>query len=682
MKKYNIKIAFRLIGAILILQVAVLAMISILITSSVTKSTRQTAIDNMTSMVNERNQIIENYVASIESILTAYSRAGEILAVMKDPSDPVATAAAQKYTETFSADISNLEGIYASEWNTHVLAHTNPNVVGITTRKDPGPLKTLQDAMLAADGVYNTGFIISPASGQQILSMYQAVFDESGNPVGLVGIGIFTTGLVDILNELDTNGTDTAKYYFINTETLQYTFHEDPEMVMAEVEEDFAQIARTCEEGGVDKVDSFSYTRDDGDYFAAYHFSEDSNWLFVIADTEDAIFSLVKTIKIILNIVCITAIVLLIVVTYIIIIRLLYPMLPIKDAIMKLKDYDISEKEYIHKFSSRKDEIGDISASTEVLVGSLRDIVRTLKDSCITLDDKAVELHESANRLVESVTDNVATTEQLSASMDDTHSIVHHVAEETLRVNDAVMEVLDSVTSSLSSGDTAIASTVAIESKAKSTYETSRSTMTNTKVHIQDALNKMDKLKNINEMANEILEIANQTNLLSLNASIEAARAGEAGRGFAVVASEIANLADTSKNTASAIQDICNESNESIQLVTTCFDQIIGFVENDILQNVSEFAADSVSCMDTVNAIKQQLDKINAAVLRLKEYMAQISENIENVNNITSENQLAIQAIVGKNETLAEISAIVSEQSDQNAALATALGTIVNRFTE
>ena len=111
-------------------------------------------------------------------------------------------------------------------------------MVGITTREGD-PLKQLQDAMLEADGVYNAGFIFSPASGKQIVSMYRACLDETGKPIGLVGAGIFISGLREELNNLPTAGLDNARYYLINTETGEYIFHEDDTKLGAKADEEY-----------------------------------------------------------------------------------------------------------------------------------------------------------------------------------------------------------------------------------------------------------------------------------------------------------------------------------------------------------------------------------------------------------------------------------------------------------
>ena len=176
-KTRKIGLGTKIIAVTLTMQLVALIILSMFVINTVTKNTKEATINNMETVAQERGLIIENYVQQAEKTLMAYSRAGEILELLQNPTDAAIAAKTQAYTEKFSADVSNLEGLYASEWNTHVLTHTNAKVIGITTREGD-PLKALQDAMLAQNGgVYNTGIIISPASGQQIVSMYMAVLD-------------------------------------------------------------------------------------------------------------------------------------------------------------------------------------------------------------------------------------------------------------------------------------------------------------------------------------------------------------------------------------------------------------------------------------------------------------------------------------------------------------------------
>ena len=67
----------------------------------------------------------------------------------------------QSYTADYYSGLNNWEGIYIGEWNTHIVAHSNPKVIGMTTRKGDS-LKALQDAMTQRNGLYDAGIIVSP----------------------------------------------------------------------------------------------------------------------------------------------------------------------------------------------------------------------------------------------------------------------------------------------------------------------------------------------------------------------------------------------------------------------------------------------------------------------------------------------------------------------------------------
>ena len=92
---------------------------------------------------------------------------------------------------------------------------------------------------------------------------------------------------------------------------------------------------------------------------------------------------------------------------------------------------------------------------------------------------------------------------------------------------------------------------------------------------LQEAIEESKSVEKVNGLTDEILSISSQTNLLALNASIEAARAGEAGKGFAVVADEIRQLADSSRDTASNIQNINDMVTVAVKELIKSSDEII-----------------------------------------------------------------------------------------------------------
>lgn len=671
----------KIIICMLVMQIVVMTILSVLVVSSITKDIRKTMTNSMLTIAQERSQIIKNYVSESERMLTSYSRAGEILDIMQNPEDPEIVAAAQAYTEKFSGDIPNLEGVYASEWNTHVLAHTNANVVGITTREGD-PLKALQDAMLAADGVYNTGIIISPASGQQIVSMYMAVYDEQGNPAGLVGGGIFSKGLIEILDNLTMDGMENATYCMVNTTNGQYIFHADSERVATPAEEDY--IVSLCEQmQGVteDASGYIEYTQDGEEYISTYYYMADHGWLFMVSDNQKEIFASANQMTVMLIIFCVAALLILIAVSLVIVGRMLKPIKSIEGGIVSLQNFNIADNKEIQKYCSRSDELGSIANATEILIHSLQEITGTLKDCCTTLEDKANNLHRSSYDLVEDVTDNKATTEELSAALESTNEVVSNVNSEIKNIDNVVNVILESISDSIQTSNSIIGSAQDMQAKADDAYRNGQDTLTQTKGSVEEAMSSLSSLTKINELASEILNIAGKTNLLSLNASIEAARAGEAGRGFSVVAGEIGTLADTSRNMASSIQAICSETNDSIKVVNNCFDSILTFIETEFVGQFKDFAEKSTGYSISVNAIKEQLDEVDNAVKQLEDSVRQISQNVVEVNNITDENRSAIATIVEKSESTAQIADMIQEQAEQNKGLAQELDNLIGRFT-
>lgn len=682
MTKQKKKVAYKITAAIMAVQTIVLAVLCIFVSNTITGNIRENTINSMKTIVDDRSQIIENYVRETESCLTAYSRAGEIEQLLRQPTDANAVAAAQKYTEKYSGDIEDLEGIYVSEWNTHVLAHTNAAVVGITTREGDS-LKVLQDSMLAAEGVYNAGFIFSPASGQQIISMYRACMNDNGEPIGLVGAGIYLTGLKGELNHLPTAGLSNAKYYLVNTESGEYIFHDNEEMCGKTVEEAYIVdlLAGLKQEGGAEITDYLEYDDDGVKSIAAYHYIPDRNWIFLLSDTTDEIFATVNVTRIQMILFSAIALALLMGISYMIISRTMSPLSHIIKVLLRIADCNIADNGEVSKYTSRDDDLGEIAEASQRVIVSLHNILGTLKECSIKLNHKAEALNGTSTNLVDCVNDNISTTQQLSASLEDADHAIERINDEISSMHNLIDSVVETLRCGSESGDSMLAGATRMQKSANTSLQDTRDQLQKTKVSVHSALDSLNSLSQINGMAEEILEIANQTNLLSINASIEAARSGELGRGFAVVAEEIGKLAETSKMTAARIRELCESSNGSIEEVNGCVAAIMQYMEGEVLGSFSDFAGKSNDCSASAEAIKQDIEKLNSLVRELKESIEEIFENAMNVKNISAQNSCAINEIVKKNESTADIAGEIRCHSDENIQMADSLGNIVSEFT-
>lgn len=676
------KVAYKITGAIMAVQAAVFIVMFIFVSNAITRNIRENTISSMQTVVDDRSQIIENYVREVENYLTAYSRSGEIEDILTDPADNDAIAAAQKYTEEYSGDIENLEGIYVSEWDTHVLAHTNAAVVGITTREGDA-LKALQDSMLAAEGVYNVGFIFSPASGKQIISMYRACVNESGEPVGLVGAGVYISGLKEELDRLPIAGLDHANYYLLNTQTGEYIFHENEDMCGSVAEEEYiADILTNLKQGDHTAETGFmAYDDKEISNIAAYHYMPDRNWLFLLTDTTDEIFASAKVARMQLFVFCIVALGLLICMSYIIISWVMKPLAPITTALHRIAECDITEGESIKKYIGRNDELGEIADASHSVVASLNGIVGTMQDCCAKLHSKATALKGASADLVDCVTDNISTTQQLSASLKNVDAAIEKIHGEISSMNNLIGSVMTSLQSSSESSDSMLDGATLMKESANTSFVNTRQRVEDAKVSVQNALGSLNSLSQINGMAEEILEIANQTNLLSINASIEAARSGELGRGFAVVAEEIGKLAETSKTTAARIRELCESSNDSIDEVNECVGEIMHYMEGEVLESFGDFAGKSNDYSSSVEVIRLDIENLNVLIGDLKTSIAQIFDNTMDVRKISAQNSSAINEIVKKSGNTADIAAEIRNESDENIQMADGLGEIVSEFT-
>ena len=307
------------ITIILIIQLVVMAALIIGATKIISSYSRNNALDNMATITDERAQIIENFVDESEKTLSKFCRASQVTDLLElDPEElkklvdkeysgygkatlesQEKLEAAQKFTEEFGKDIDNLEGVWIGTWDTLVMTHTNASVAGMTTRTDPDALNALRQSLLdAGDGVYDAGIIISPASQQQIVSMYKAVYNSKGEPVGLVGLGIFTEGLVNTLNNLTIRGIDNSSYYMVNVADNKFIFINDPSLVATEVtDQSILDVSNALREGTTDMTGSFQFEAAGTKQIATYSYMQNRGWVLLLNAPKSEVYKMTNNMR-------------------------------------------------------------------------------------------------------------------------------------------------------------------------------------------------------------------------------------------------------------------------------------------------------------------------------------------------------------------------------------------------
>ena len=650
---------------------------------NMTVAMRETAMNNMESALNARTEIIEQYVGQAENLLIAYGKAPVVAELLKDPDDASVTQRAQAYTESFYAGLSGWEGIYIAEWDTHVLTHANPAVVGIRTREGD-PLKALQDAMTAAGDMYNTGIIISPASQQLALSLYAPVRDTSGNILGYVGGAQFATSLDALLDKLSMEGMESSRNYMINTATATHIFDEDEALMATPIEDEMLlRIIDKINANPSELVGEVDYKDADGEEcIAVYQYLPDRQWAVIMSDTESEIYKSANQSRNILALVCVGAFILIAVLSFISVKLCVQPLAIVERSIEKLKNLELQTPVEMKRFVGGKSETGKIATAMDSLYGTLRSIVSTLRGCTDSLGDSSNLMSEATQILVENVSDNSATTEELAASITTTNEAIENVVDEITRIADMVHTVEEKVKAGDDKSNQLLYTAAAMKNMAESTLSDTDARIQENRKNVEAAMVNLQSLTRINDMAQKILEIANQTNLLSLNASIEAARAGEQGRGFAVVAQEIGTLASNSSTTAKQISDICGEINTNIKNVQDCVDDIISFMETDVADKFKQFVGIANEYGGSVEDIRVAIGEIEETSTGFVASVTSIRERMDIIRTASGENEIGVGDIVNKIEQTNSTAEELQNVGKTNQSNAQAISQIVERFSE
>ncbi len=679
----NKKMSTVITATISVVAAACILLLFFIASRNMTTAMKSTAIANMQTSLNARATLLGQYVTQSESLMASYSKAPVVAELLKDPENEELTKKAQSYTEEYFSGLDGWEGIYIAEWDSHVLTHINPDAIGIYTREGDA-LKQMQDGILAAGDIFNIGIVVSPASGQLTLSLYAPVYDEGGEILGYVGGGRFANSLTEPLQEITINGMENAQDNIINLADSTYLYNKDEALIATPIEDPMLLSAIEKISNSPDVlIGEIDYTDEKGaKNIAMYQYMPERNWAVILNDSEAEIFRQANASRTVLGFACVFALLLIMALSWLSVKLCVKPLSIVEHSIARLQDLDLDVPADIKKYVGNRSETGKIATAMDSLYGTLQTIVSTLRECTNSLSDSAGHMTEVTHTMAANVEDNSATTEELAASIITTNEAIENVAEEIATISDLVAQVEQTVRAGNEKSDSLIQTAALMKDMAETTLREAGEKMDVNRKNVEAAMVNLHSLTRVNDMAQQILDIASQTNLLSLNASIEAARAGDQGKGFAVVAQEIGVLASDSSSTAKQISDICSEINSYINDVQQCVENIIEFMEKDVSDKFHAFVNIANEYGDSVEDIRKAMGEIKENSAGFVSSVSNIQERMDVIKTASGENEIGVNDIVGKIDQSNFTAEKLEDIGKANQDNALAISAIVEKFSD
>lgn len=499
--------------------------------------------------------------------------------------------------------------------------------------------------------------------------------DDLNGREAVISADVSLSVLADVVSGMEVAGNGDA--FIIDMNSGVILAHKDTSLVGTTVESNedafYQNIFKDIAAGNFTK---HSYESKNGTYMVAVQKIDGTDWYIVSRGLEDNIYQDVEKLKTLLTGFGLAMLVVISVIMTVLIHRITKPIKKLTTTIAAVTDGDFTTDIVVKGHDEVTIMAGNMKQFMEVMRQMLGDIIHISNK----IDEQAKNSNVVSGELYTSASGQAEAMGQMLTALGELVKSITVIAENATTLAEVVAQTNDAGGQAMGEIDTTI--------EAAAEGQVGMQSVTTSMAEVKDGMEILGRsisdvgtaAVKIHEITETIRNIADETNLLSLNASIEAARAGEAGKGFAVVATEIKKLAETSGEAAGEISTL-------IDSVTGLIDDTVKRSEQSMLQ-INESAEAVDTAVNQFNKIYESIEKTHDIVNSMIEKIHNVNDVAGNMASITEEQSASAEEIEATAvnirqlaDTVSDNSAGVKEESRELEATADTLKTHVSKFT-